>query len=52
MNRKNQIESKINDFYENQAKGAQIRSKSKWVIEGEKTQTFFFHLKNAINKII
>ena len=36
MNRKRDLESLLNYFYDEKARGAQIRSRAKWVSEGEK----------------
>ena len=36
MNLKKKLESQLNEMYNEIAKGAQIRSKSKWIEEGEK----------------
>ena len=42
MNRKRDLESQLNNFYDEKARGAQIRSRAKWISEGEKkTQNFF-----------
>ena len=36
MNLKKKLESQLNEMYNEIAKGAQIRSKSKWIEEGGK----------------
>ena len=41
MNKKRELETKLDVIYDNKSKGAQIRSKSKWINEGEKTQNIF-----------
>ena len=37
MNRKRDLESRLNNFYDETARGAQIRSRAKWISESEKT---------------
>ena len=41
MNRKRDLESHLNNFYDEKARGAQIRSRAKWISEDEKTQNSF-----------
>ena len=41
MNVKKKLESELNEMYNEMAKGAQIRSKSKWIEEGEKILYIF-----------
>ena len=41
MNLKKKLESKLNEMYNEIAKGAQIRSKSKWIEEGGKILNIF-----------
>ena len=36
MNRKRDLESRLNNFYDDKARGTQIRSRAKWISEGEK----------------
>ena len=40
MNLKKNLESKLNEMYNEIAKGAHIRSKSKWIEEGKKPKYF------------
>ena len=47
MNRKREIEKELDKLYENKAKGAQIRSKAKWIADGEKNTKFFLSLEKA-----
>jgi len=41
----NDLEHKISKIYENKAKGAQVRSREKWVELGEKKQFLLFRLR-------
>ena len=43
----NVIENKLSKIYSDKAKGAQIRSRIKWVEEGEKNTKFFLGLEKA-----
>ena len=45
MNLKKKLESKLNEMYNEKAKGAQIWSKSKWIEEGEKNTKYFLGLE-------
>ena len=45
MNLKKKLESQLNEMYNEIAKGAQIRSKSKWIEEGEKNTKCFLGLE-------
>ena len=45
MNLKKKLESKLNEMYNEIAKGAQIWSKSKWIEEGEKNTKYFLGLE-------
>ena len=47
MNRKREIEKELDKLYEHKAKGAQIRSKAKWIADGEKNTKFFLSLEKA-----
>ena len=47
MNRKRDIEKELDKLYEHKAKGAQIRSKAKWIADGEKNTKFFLSLEKA-----
>ena len=48
MNIKRDFESRLNNFYDEIARGAQIRSRAKWISEDEKKpQNFFSALKKA-----
>lgn len=57
MTRKKDLENQLDKLYENKSKGAQIRSRDKWIDEGEKNSSYFLRLenkhqsKNTINKI-
>ena len=50
MNKKRDLESQLNDLYNKKAKGAQIRSRAKWVDEGEKNTKYFLNLEKNINR--
>jgi len=41
----NDLEHKISKIYENKAKGAQVRSREKWVELGEKNNSYFLGLE-------
>uniref|UniRef100_A0A3B3DY82 Reverse transcriptase domain-containing protein n=1 Tax=Oryzias melastigma TaxID=30732 RepID=A0A3B3DY82_ORYME len=51
------LQSKLDSFYLNRARGAFIRSRAKWIEEGEKNSSYFCKLekarqtKNAINSL-
>ena len=45
MNRKRDLESQLSNLYDKKTKGAQIRSRAKWVQEGEKNKNFFLGLE-------
>ena len=47
MNRKRDLESRLNNFYGETARGAQIRSRAKWISENENPTKFFLGLKKA-----
>lgn len=40
MTRKKDLENQLDKLYENKSKGAQIRSRDKWIDEGEKNHIF------------
>ena len=40
-----QCEHQINEMYEAEAKGYQIRSKAKWINKGEQSTAYFFKLE-------
>ena len=42
MNRKRELEDRLSELYDQKCKGAQIRSRSKWINEGEKNTSYFF----------
>ena len=46
-NKKRELEIELDRIYNEKAKGAQIRSKSKWIIDGEKNTKYFLGLENA-----
>ena len=41
MNKKRDLENHLNNLYDKKSKGAQIRSRAKWVNEGEKNTKYF-----------
>ena len=45
MNRKKEIERELDTLFENKSKGAQIRSKAKYIVDGEKNTNFFLSLE-------
>ena len=45
MNKKRTLERQLSDLYDRRAKGAQIRSRAKWINEGEKNTKFFLGLE-------
>jgi hypothetical protein len=46
MLRKTELETQLDELYKNMAKGAQIRSKARWINEGEKNTSYFLRLEN------
>lgn len=48
MNKKRDLESQLNILYDKKATGAQIRSRAKWINEGEKNTKFFLGLEKNI----
>jgi len=40
------LHSRLEEFYEKQARGAQIRSRAAWVEKGERSTKYFFNLEN------
>ncbi len=49
-NRKLELENKIQGYYDEKREGSIIRSKVKWMKEGEKSTAFFFGLEKSIQK--
>lgn len=45
MNLKRRLESDLDALYNEIAKGAQVRSRTKWISEGEKNTNLFFRTK-------
>ena len=45
MNEKRKLEQELDSIYDNISKGAQIRSKAKWIREGERNTSFFLGLE-------
>ncbi len=45
QNRRHEYKEKLNTYYLDRAIGAQIRSKAKWVEEGERSTSFFLNLE-------
>ena len=45
------LEHKISKIYENKAKGAQVRSREKWVELGEKNNSYFLGLEKKRDKL-
>ena len=52
MNRKRDLESQLSNLHDKKTKGAQIRSRAKWVQEGEKNSKFFLGLEKNIKHIM
>ena len=45
MNRKRELEDRLSELYDQKCKGAQIRSRSKWINEGEKNTSYFLNFE-------
>ena len=45
MNRKRELEDRLSTLYDQKCKGAQVRSRSKWINEGEKNTKYFLNLE-------
>lgn len=58
MNRKRKLENQLNNLYDKKAQGAQIRSRAKWVSDGEKNTKYFLSLEkkhqtlNVIHEVL
>jgi exonuclease III len=46
-NERNSIKKELDEFYANKARGYQIRSRARWVEEGEKSSKYFFSLEKT-----
>ena len=46
MIKKKDLEDELDKLYEYKSKGAQIRSRAKWIDEGEKNTSYFLRLEN------
>lgn len=57
VKKKRELETKLDGLYKYKAKGAQIRSRAKWIDEGERNTSYFLRLENkhqshnVINKV-
>ena len=57
MNEKKTLENELSQLYDKKSKGAQIRSRVKWIEEGERYTSYFLGLekhnqsKNVIRKV-
>ena len=55
--KKNPLENELSKLYDKKSKGAQIRSRVKWIEEGERNTSYFLGLekhnqsKNVIKKV-
>ena len=47
MNKKRKLESELKELINKKAKGAQIRSRAKWIDEGETNTAFFLTLESS-----
>ena len=45
VNRKRQLERQLSLLYDEKCKGAQVRSRAKWIKEGEKSTKYFFQFR-------
>ena len=45
MNRNRELEERLNTLYDQKCKGGQVRSRSKWINEGEKKTKYFLNLE-------
>ena len=45
MNEKRELEKELYSIYDNISKGAQIRSKAKWISKGERNTSFILGLE-------
>lgn len=41
----NKLQSKLDEIYMNKARGAYVRSRARWIEEGEKNSAFFCNLE-------
>lgn len=50
MIRKRNLQTQLNELYHKKAKGAQIKSRAKWINEGEKNTKYFLGLEKKTIK--
>ena len=50
MNRKRHLESELDSLYDKRCKGAFVRSRSKWMLEGERCSKYFLNLEKSRQK--
>jgi hypothetical protein len=51
MNKKRKLENELTELINKKAKGAQIRSRAKWIVDGEKSTSYFLTLEKKRQKI-
>lgn len=50
MTKKRNLEAELDKIYDIKCKGAFVRSRSKWMLEGEKSSKYFFNLEKSRQK--